>query len=82
MKASVVDLRYKMREVLKALRKSEKVDILYHGKVAGTIYPALYRKKKQELKRHPFYGMYESRYKHASVESIMDELRGGRYRAI
>lgn len=81
-KASVVDLRYKMRDILKALRQNEKVEILYHGKVTGTIYPAVKKKKKADIKRHPFYGMYEGRYKHTSVESIMDELRGGRYRAL
>ena len=35
MKASVVDLRYKMNDILKALDRNEKVAILYHGKNAG-----------------------------------------------
>jgi hypothetical protein len=33
MEASVLDLRYRMDEVLKALDRREKVIILYHGKV-------------------------------------------------
>ena len=33
MKASIVDLRYRMNDVLKALERSEDVDILYHGRV-------------------------------------------------
>ncbi len=32
MKATVLDLRYKMNEVLKALDKRERVTILYHGR--------------------------------------------------
>ena len=32
MKASIVDLRYKMKEVLAALKRNETVHILYHGK--------------------------------------------------
>ena len=80
MKASVVDLRYKMRDILRALRQNEKVEILYHGKVTWTIYPVV--KKRADIKTHPFYGMYEKRYKKASVERIMDGLRGGRYRAL
>lgn len=82
MKASVVDLRYKMREVLMALRRNEKVEILYHGKVAGTIVPPKKGREKKDMKSHPFYGMYKERYKDRSVEDVMDELRGGRYRAL
>ncbi len=33
MTASVVELRYKMNDVLKALNRNEDVSILYHGKV-------------------------------------------------
>ena len=35
MKATVVDLRYKMNDVLKVLDRNEKVTILYRGKVKG-----------------------------------------------
>ncbi len=38
MKASTVDLRYKMKEILRALRaleRRETVTILYHGKVCA-----------------------------------------------
>jgi hypothetical protein len=40
MDASILDLRYRMRDVVKALDKREKVRILYHGKVKGEIHPA------------------------------------------
>lgn len=80
MKASIVDLRYRMRDVLKALKRNETVQIFYHGKLAGTIVPAEKNLKKIDLKKHPFFGMYRSRYAGKSVEKIMDELRGGRYR--
>lgn len=39
MKASIVDLRYKMNDVLKALDRNEQVTILYHGKIKGVIMP-------------------------------------------
>ncbi len=39
MKATVVDLRYKINDVLKALARNEKVTVLYHGKVKGVIIP-------------------------------------------
>ena len=81
MRASVVDLRYKMRDVLRALRRNETVDILYHGKVEGTIFPARSSKIKKGIQAHPFFGMHAG-YKKETVKSVMEKLRGGRYRAI
>ncbi|MBI2095869.1 MAG: type II toxin-antitoxin system Phd/YefM family antitoxin [Candidatus Omnitrophica bacterium] len=81
MKASVVELRTKMKEVLRALRRNEAVDILYHGKVSGTIFPPRKAPRKKEIKNHPFFGMYELRYKNQGVDEIMNDLRGGRFRA-
>ena len=39
MEASVVDLRYKMKDVLAALERREEIRIMYHGRVKGTIIP-------------------------------------------
>ena len=77
MKASIVDLRYKMNDVLKALDRNEKVTVLYHGKVKGTLVPA-HEKKKKKIADHPFFGMYSSKRK-KSVLGIVDELRKQRY---
>ena len=83
MKASVVDLRTKMKEVLQALRRNERVEILYHGKVAGIMTsPKMQAKKRMRAQDHPLFGMHRDAYKDKSVEQIMDELRGGRYRDI
>ena len=81
MKASVVDLRYKMKEVLKALRRRETVEILYHGKPAGYIVPTKRKRmKKKDFLSHPFFKM---RVKDDEpVERIMERLRGDRYRGI
>lgn len=82
MKASVVDLRHKMKDVLSALRRNETVDILYHGKIAGTIFSPKKTAGTKEIKKHPFFGMYEKKGENKSVEAVMDELRGGRHRAV
>ncbi len=83
MKASIVDLRYKMKKVLEALRRRETVEILYHGKTAGTIIPPHVKGVKKDLGNHPFFGMHRDLgSKAADVEKAMDELRGGRYRDI
>ena len=81
MKASVVDLRYRMKEVLKALRRRESVEILYHGKTAGIIFPPAAVGKKKGLRGHPFFGMHRDLGSAAAdVKKVMDGLRGGRYR--
>ena len=72
MKASIFDLRYKMRDVLKALERNEAVEILYHGKVKGIILP--YRKSsKKKVNEHPFFGILLD--KKESVASRMNKLR-------
>jgi antitoxin (DNA-binding transcriptional repressor) of toxin-antitoxin stability system len=40
MEASIPDLRYKMKDVLSALDRREKVNILYHGKIIGVLIPS------------------------------------------
>lgn len=79
MKASIVDLRYKMKDVLKALSRRERVDILYHGKVKGTIIPPENDTEKK-VQDFPFFGMYKTHKKPVSQE--MEELRGTRYNDI
>ena len=79
MQASILDLRYKMKDVLKALDKREKVKILYHGKVKGTIIPAR-NKLHKKISEHPFFGM--SIKETGSVNKRVDELRKGRYDAV
>ncbi len=77
MKASVVDMRYKMNEVLRALDRNESVEILYHGKIKGIIRP-LSTKAGKSVKEHRFFGMH-ARTKEA-VETSMEKLRGLRYK--
>lgn len=83
MKASVVDLRYRMRDVLKALRRNESVEILYHGKTAGIITPPRHSSKIKEIRKHQFFGMHKDLGSTvADIKKVMDELRGARYRDI
>jgi hypothetical protein len=79
MEASVVDLRYRMKDVLEALERRETVKILYHGKVKGTIIPAS-GCQEMRIVDHPFFGMRAT--EKASVSEVMDDLRGGRHNAL
>ncbi len=56
MKATIVDLRYKMNDILKALNRNEAVTVLYHGKTKAIIVPAKGQVLKK-IKDHPFFGM-------------------------
>jgi hypothetical protein len=79
MEASILDLRYKMKEVLQALDRREKVRILYHGKEKGTIIPSD-TESKTKVNEHPFFGM--NRKDKRSVNDVMGDLRKGRYDAL
>ena len=75
MQASILDLRYHMKEILQALERNESVEILYHGKHRGTIIPKLTRED-ISTQSHPYFGMSRSK---KSVAKQMEELRGDRY---
>lgn len=68
MKASIVDLRYKTNDILKALERNESVTVLYHGKIKGVIKPAR-EKAKSKIKDHPFFGMNKG-----SESAVLEEL--------
>ncbi len=77
MNATIVELRYKMKDVLKALDRNERVQIMYRGKPKGIIVP-VHEHQKKSVKDHPFFGSMSGDSK--SVKQVMEELRGGRYR--
>ena len=68
MKASIVDLRYKTTEILKALARNESVTVLYHGKVKGVIKP-VGEPPSTKVRDHPFFGMLEG-----ANETVLDEM--------
>lgn len=79
MQASILDLRYRMKEILQALERNETVEILYHGKRKGIIIPHT-ATQKISTKEHPYFGMAASTK--TPVEEEMNKLRGGRYHDI
>ena len=78
MNATVIDLRYKMSQVLSALDNREIVNVLYHGKLKGVIMPVI--KNDILAQNHEYFGSNQN-----GLNSVYDEmvsLRGGRYRDI
>lgn len=76
MKASILDLRYNMKDVLRSLERGEAVTILYHGKPKGTLQPWK-KQSKKNMRDHPFFGLYQKEKE--SVDEVINQLRGGRY---
>lgn len=76
MKATIVDLRYKTAQILKALERNEEVTVLYHGKVRGVIIPVR-KTAGSKVTEHPFFGMY--RENEEPVEAVIDRLRQPRH---
>lgn len=76
MKASIVELRYQMKDILKALDRNEVVTIMYRGQEKGQIIPTPV-KTAGKVVDHPFFGMQKD--KTLSVEEEMQHLRGTRY---
>ncbi len=79
MEASVIDLRYRMKEVLQALERREEIKILYHGKVKGVLLPVGQSTSDQKPKRvqdHSLFGHWKT---DKDTKNIIDESRSVRY---
>lgn len=79
MEASIVDLRRKMSEVIKALDRNESVTILYRGKKKGVLVPIKKRSDKEKpIKEHSAYGIWKNRDDMKNVVEYVRKLRKGR----
>ena len=80
MKASVVDLRHKMKEILAALDRGEEVTILYRGKERAVMIPAKQaNKKRTSICDHPAFGMWKDREDMKDVSAWLRKIRSGRF---
>lgn len=77
MKASILDLRYKTKDVLKALERNETVTISYRGKEKGRILPVeTAGHGNRKVSEHAFFASSECG---RTVDEQMQRLRGDRY---
>ena len=79
MKASIVDLRYRMKSVLEALNRREEVLVVQRGKVKGRLVPER-PAEKMSAANHPFFG--SNKRDNKSVDEAMEELRANRGHAV
>ncbi|MXW77464.1 MAG: type II toxin-antitoxin system Phd/YefM family antitoxin [Gemmatimonadetes bacterium] len=76
MKASITDLRRRMKDILLALDRNESVTILYRGKEKAILSPIRQRTRKP-VKDHEAFGMWRDRKDMADVDAYVRNLRKG-----
>jgi antitoxin (DNA-binding transcriptional repressor) of toxin-antitoxin stability system len=82
MKASIVDLHYHMKDVLRAIDRGETVTVLYRGKEKARLVPLNGTKPEQPVVRTqdtPFFGMWADREDMADPAAYVRKLREPRF---
>ena len=80
MKASILDLRQRTREIIRALDRNETVTIFYRGKKKGVIHPAGPEGKKDlQVLDHPAFGLWKDRADLSDVDAAVRGLRKSRH---
>ena len=83
MKASILDLRRQMSDVLKSLEHNEPVSILHRGKKKAVLYPVgSAASQPGAATDHPAFGMWKKRADLSDVDRHVRRLRKGRFDAI
>lgn len=82
MKASILDLRRRMKDVLAALDRNEPVTITYRGRARGTLVPEGGAAGECKVREHPAFGMWADREDLADVPAAVRRLRKGRGHAL
>lgn len=82
MKASVLDLRRRMRDILRALDRNEPVTLLYRGKEKAVLYPSGRPRAGGRVAEHEAFGMWRDREEARDVAGFVRDLRKGRASAL
>jgi len=77
MKASIVDLRYRMKDVLKAVDRGETVTVLYRGKEKARLVP-IGAAGTEPVAAHPAFGMWKDRSELKDPARWVRNVRRGR----
>jgi len=82
MKASILDLRRRMADVLRALDRNEPVKILYRGRERAILIPAgMTGHENNSVKEHPAFGIWKDYDQLEDVSAHVRKLRKGRFHA-
>ncbi len=74
MKATVLDLRRRTKEIIEALDRGESVTITYRGREKGTSVPKQ-KRKRRSIAEFAFCGMWKDREDMKDVHAYLRRLR-------
>ena len=77
MKASILDLRRRMKDVLLALDRNESITIFCRGKEKAILSP-IRQRTKEPVKDHEAFGMWRDKKDMTDVDAYIRNLRKGR----
>ncbi|MBZ5608864.1 MAG: type II toxin-antitoxin system prevent-host-death family antitoxin [Acidobacteriia bacterium] len=77
MKANILDLRYRTKDVLKAVERGETVTVFHRGKAKARIVPEP-APRPAKLSKDGAFGMWKNRKDLADVPDLIQRLRKGR----
>jgi len=78
MKATIVDLRYRMKDVLRAIDRGETVTVLHRGKAKATLKPISPTSDTPSVEDQSFFGLWQDRDDLADPSAYLRNLRQGR----
>ena len=78
MDATTLDLRYRTKDVLKAVERGETVTVLYRGKEKARIVPIAGRRKTRNIRSDEAFGLWKDREDLRRVRPYVRRLRQGR----
>jgi hypothetical protein len=78
MDASVLDLRRRMKSILRALDRQEPVTLFYRGRKKAVIRPVPDETGVKSARLHPSFGMWKDRKDMRDVAAYVRRLRQGR----
>jgi len=79
MKATILDLRYRTKDVLKAIERGEIVTVFQRGKEKARILPALPSRLRTKVRASDAFGMWKDRKDLSNVPKFVRTLRQSRF---
>ena len=79
MKATIVDLRYRMKDVLRAIDRGETVTVLYRGQERARILPIAANQEVAKAEDQPMCGMWKDRKDMEDPAAYVRKIRQNRF---
>lgn len=79
MDATIVDLRYRMKDVLKAIDRGEEVTVLYHGRKKARLVPITDATSLPDVREQNGFGIWKDRRDLQNVGEHVRRIRRSRF---